>query len=60
MIVVLEFAEFPWQLRPFWFRGLWDGRRTYRFGWFGFSISFYRAEGLHKFFEHVKYTDWKQ
>jgi len=57
-IVILEIATPPWQLRPGLFRGRWNGRRTFRLWWLGLSLSAYRAEGLHAFFDHVERTHW--
>tara|TARA_R110000737_G_C14535695_1_gene478067 strand:- start:825 stop:1049 length:225 start_codon:yes stop_codon:yes gene_type:complete len=58
-IIILEIATPPWRLKPFLFRATWGGKPTWRVGWLGVSISAYRAEGLHRFFEQVERTTWK-
>ena len=59
MIVVFEQdttvrngRRFVW--KPFVFRGHWDGRKTWRFGWGLWSVSFYPSSGLRSFFDHVQ------
>jgi len=58
-IVIFELAAPPGHWLPHFFRGVWDGRRTYRFGWLLCSMSVYRAEGLHTFFDYVEQTSWQ-
>lgn len=57
-IFIFELATPPGQWLPHFFKGSWNGCRTYRVGWLLMSVSVYRAEGLHKFFEHVERTRW--
>lgn len=58
-IFILEVAAPPWLLVPSWFSGSFGGHKTYRLAWIGVSVSVYRAEGLHTFFDQVERTAWR-
>ena len=49
-------CRFRWT--PTWFSGSWRNKRTWRFGWGMWSISYYPEPGLSDFFDHVERTKW--
>jgi hypothetical protein len=48
---------FNW--KPCWFSGSWRNKRTWRFGWGMWSVSYYPEPGLRDFFDHVEDTAWQ-
>jgi hypothetical protein len=58
MIRIFEQDRRTWLMKPFLFRGVWDGQKTWRIGWGLWSLSYYPSPGIREFFEHVKNTQW--
>lgn len=47
--------------RPMFFKGIWNGKKTWRVGWGFWSLSYYPEPGLRDFFRYVEggNTSWK-
>ena len=66
MIIVIEHdvrrhggRRFAW--RPGYFSGIWNGKRTRRFMWGLWSLSYYQSPGLNDFFRYIEAgnTEWR-